>query len=132
MRKFYNFKKKYFDFSSALNLIGNIFFCYCIIIASALIIFSLMTIECEVTGSSMQPTLNRKGGNKSDIAYVNKLDHDYEYGDIVVIDLVDVIGYVVSDEIVIKRVVGLPGDVIDIVNVDGQYKLSVSLLNDYE
>ena len=32
----------------------------------------------------MQPTLNRKGVYKSDIAYVNKMDHDYDYGDIVV------------------------------------------------
>ena len=115
MKTFYNFKNKFCWDRVVLNLIANLIFAYSIIIAASLIMFSFVSIECEVSGSSMQPTLNYKGSNKSDTAYVNRFDHDYEYGDIVVVDL--------GNDKVIKRVIGLPGDTIDFVSYKDTYKL---------
>lgn len=97
-----------------IMLISNFIFGFFILSALALMCFSLCIIECEVVGTSMQPNLNAKGGQKSDIAYVNKFDHDYEYGDIVVIEG--------AKEIIIKRVMGLPGDIIDIVKIEDEFK----------
>lgn len=100
-----------------LNFLGNLFFCYCVIICLSLILFSAVTIECKVNGSSMQPTLNGVDEKKSDFVYVNIYDQNYSYGDIVVID-VDW-----DEEPIIKRIVGLPGDTIDIVNENNTWKL---------
>jgi len=100
-----------------LNFLGNLFFVYCLIICIALILFSTITIECKVNGSSMQPTLNGLDEHKSDYVYVNIHDNDYSYGDIVVIN-VDW-----DEEPIIKRIVGLPGDEIDIVNNGVEWKL---------
>lgn len=103
-----------------LNFIGNLFFTYCIIIALALIVFSSITIECSVVGPSMQPTLNAdlKAGN--DIVYVNKLDRDFSYGDIIVIEVSE------NKDPLIKRVIGVGGDIIDIVLTDAGYKLEIN------
>jgi len=103
-----------------LVLIGNLFFVLCLMSASALIIFSSVTIECEVIGSSMQPTYNDDIKNGHDVVFVNQYNHDYDYGDIVVID-------VGEDDPIIKRVIGLPGDIIDIVySEDYGYKLQLN------
>ena len=115
MKTFFNFNKNQQTDKVILNLVSNLIFVYCVILSFIVIMFSLVTIECEVVGTSMQPNLNIKGAHKSDTAYVNKYDHDYEYGDIIVIDL--------DNEIVIKRVIGLPGDIIDIVEYSDTYKL---------
>lgn len=98
-----------------LNFWGNLFFTYCLIVALVLIFFSFVTIECDVSGTSMQPTLNKMGGEKSDIVFVNKYDLDFDYGDIVVIKTVN--------DPIIKRVVGLGGDIVDIVLQDNIYYL---------
>jgi signal peptidase I len=87
-------------------LLSNLIFVYAIIIALALIIFSTATIECKVNGGSMKPTYNNIA-NKNDYVYVNKFNDDYKYGDVIVI--------YTDSEPIIKRIVGLPGDVIDIV-----------------
>lgn len=114
MKKFYNLKKQNMEEKLLIMLISNFIFGFFILSALALMCFSLCIIECEVVGTSMQPNLNAKGGQKSDIAYVNKFDHDYEYGDIVVIEG--------AKEIIIKRVMGLPGDIIDIVKIEDEFK----------
>lgn len=118
-----NFNKKAFF----LNFIANLFFVYCVIVALALIMFSSVTIECEVDGTSMQPTLNCNWGDKnndSDIVYVNKFDRDFEYGDIIVINAEE------NKDHIIKRVIGVAGDEIDVVerNIDGgkEYKLEIN------
>lgn len=100
-----------------LNFLGNLFFCYCLIVCLALILFSAITIECKVNGTSMQPTLNGIHEKKNDYVYVNIYDNDYAYGDIVVIK-VDW-----DNEPIIKRIVGLPGDTIDIVYDVNEWKL---------
>lgn len=99
-----------------LEFLGNLFFVYCIITSLVLILFSSVTIECEVDGSSMYPTLNNNyGSSKNDVVFVNIYNKDFDYEDIVVIN---------TDKYkIIKRVVGLPGDTINIVLKDNQYLL---------
>ena len=116
----FNVKKKTGFYYLYLNFVANLFFVYCMIIAIALIVFSLITIKCEVIGASMQPTYNKdlKAGN--DVVYVNSLDKDYGFGDIVVID-------VGKDDPIIKRIIGLPGDVIDVIFDENiGYKLEIN------
>lgn len=98
------------------EFLGNLFFCYCVIFALALILFSSVTIECEVIGSSMYPTLNNTlNSRKNDVVFVNVYDKDLEYLDIIVVKT--------ETDNIIKRVVGLAGDKIDIVKVENQYLL---------
>ena len=68
----------------------------------------------------MRPTLNEYSGveNKQDVVYVNTCDKTVTYGDIVVCDT--------SKDAIIKRVIGLPGDIIDIVLSGGEYKLELN------
>ena len=56
---------------------------------------------CFVHGQSMEPTLSDK-----DIVLVKKYNLDLHYGDVVVIKT--------NGEVIIKRIVGLPGDTIKI------------------
>lgn len=111
----FNIKKRTFT-KVFLNYLGNLFFIYCVIISIALIFFSFVTMENEVDGPSMQPTLNRISGDKHDYVYVNLYDHDYNYEDIIVLDNNEGVK-------VIKRIVGLPGDKIDIVLDGHEFKL---------
>lgn len=103
-----------------MRFVGNLFFALSLIIAIALILFSSVTIECTVVGPSMQPTLNADLKAGSDVVYVNKYDRDFAYGDIVVIDLG------AKQDPLIKRVIGVGGDIIDVVYVDGGYKLEIN------
>ena len=117
-KKTFNFQlNTYNKFVSAF--FSNLFFVYSLIIAVALILFSSSTIECEVVGDSMKPTYNQTE-NINDIVYVNKYDNDYTYGDIVVIDSED------NSKPIIKRIVGIPGDTIDIVFSINCYYLEVN------
>lgn len=103
-------------YKKILTFLGNLFFAYAVIIAFALILFSCVTIECDVIGSSMKPTYNNYPSDKvHDVVYVNKADKDLHYKDIIVLST--------DDESIIKRVIGLSGDVIDIVFSDGEYKV---------
>ena len=110
---FINYKKN--PNKIVYTFFGNLIFVYCIMIAIALMVFSYTTIECEVAGASMQPTLNKTHESKHDTVYINKYDKDYEYGDIVVIST--------TNDAIIKRIVGLSGDIVDFVKVNGVYKL---------
>lgn len=115
MIKEFDLTKPSFD-KFCLKLLSNLIFAYTIVIALGLIIFSTATIECKVNGESMKPTYNIID-NTNDYVYVNKFNHNYKYGDIVII--------YTDEEPIIKRVVGLPGDIIDIVFDDesGVYRL---------
>ena len=119
-------KKKLYDYeklnrirSEILRVIGNIFFCFSFVIAIALIFFSSVTSECIVVGSSMVPTYNADDKAGNDIVFVNKYDDDYERGDVVVIELPNA-------EPIIKRVIGVGGDIIDIVLTADGYKLEIN------
>ena len=106
--------------AKVLNLIGNLFFCVCIVIGAALIIFSSVTIECVVMGSSMSPTLNKDVKNGSDVVYVNEYKRDFKFGEIIVVNIAD-------KDPIIKRVIGVAGDVIDIVYLENDgYKLEIN------
>lgn len=94
------------------------FFC---IISLFFIAFSYIYTSTPVTGISMQPTLNEKGRDKSDIVYINRLAK-YSHGDIIV-----TINPTDRSEYIIKRVIGLQGDVINIVkHSDSEYSLVVN------
>jgi len=99
-----------------IKLLSNLIFVYAVIIALGLIIFSTATIECKVNGYSMKPTYNNIP-NTNDYVYVNKFDNDYNYGDVVVI--------YTNEDPIIKRIIGLPGDIIDVVldENSGVYRL---------
>ena len=106
----------------ALEFLSNAIFIFFIIISSAFIIFSVVYKSTSVIGESMQPTLNPKGGYKSDIVYVNKFA-GFKFGDIIVIKQENS-----ANEYIIKRVIGLPSDVINIVfdSSDATYKLIIN------
>jgi signal peptidase I len=90
------------------------------IIAIALIVFSSTTLECLVLGSSMQPKYNSDLKAESDVVYVNTLDKDIQLGDIIVIDAGD-------KDPIIKRVIGVAGDIIDVVfDESSGYKLEIN------
>ena len=121
IKSFQKFNNKKTLFKVFLDFFANLFFTYCVIIGLALILFSSVTIECVVRGSSMLPTLNNYTGNKTDIVFVNTCDKDITYGDIVVCD-----AHGDVDNDIIKRVIGLAGDIIDIVYHDNEYKLELN------
>ena len=56
---------------------------------------------CFVQGDSMSPTLNH-----GDMVFINKLDSEFNYNDIIVIKK--------NNNTIIKRIVGLPNDTIKI------------------
>lgn len=116
-----NFQQKKFNKKTFfLNFVGNLFFVYCVIVGLALVLFSSVTIECVVVGPSMQPTLNKDLKMGQDVVYVNKYSRDFSYGDIVVVDTLD------GSDPIIKRVIGVGGDEIDVVETSDGYKLEIN------
>ena len=85
----------------------------CAYIALFIIGFTFIYESAPVYGVSMQPTLNSLGSTKSDTVYINKFSK-IDYGDIVVIQKKSSIDI----NHIIKRVIGLPGDIIEIKQVD--------------
>lgn len=79
-------------------------------------LFSSVTIECNVDGNSMCPTFNNNySSSQHDVVFVNTYDNDIDYKDIVVVQ---------TDTVkIIKRVVGFAGDKISIVKVGNEYLL---------
>lgn len=107
MDKSFRIQRKPTLYEWLIAFVGNVFFYTCLMVAFGLVVFSVGLVECEVTGASMQPTLNKLSETKHDIVYLNKFDKNYSRGDIIVLDR--------GDEAIIKRIIGLSGDVIDIV-----------------
>lgn len=85
----------------------------CAYIALFIIGFTFIYESAPVYGVSMQPTLNPLGSNKSDTVYINKFS-EINYGDIVVLAKKSSIDI----NHIIKRVIGLPGDTIEIKQVE--------------
>lgn len=113
-----------------VQYICRAFVLMCAIIASFIICFTITYETAPVYGSSMQPTLNKLGSTKSDVVYIHKFGK-VTYGDIVVIEKKS--GTDVDH--IIKRVIGMPGDVIEI-KQDDNYEISVyrngeKLVEDY-
>lgn len=103
-----------------LNLVGNMFFCICVVIAIALMAFSNAITECIVVGSSMVPTLNKDTHLGNDTVFVNEYLRDFSYGDIVVVDLGE------DSTPIIKRIIALEGDVVDVVENGDTYKIEIN------
>lgn len=106
--------------SRFLNLIGNMFFVICVIIAGALGVFATTITECVVVGSSMVPTYNKDPHTGNDIIYVNKCLRDFTYGDVVVVDIGE------DYTPIIKRIVAMEGDTVDIVENGDTYWLEIN------
>lgn len=102
-----------------LNSIANIILSFCFVIVIMLFVFSCITAECVVVGASMVPTYNSDSKADNDIVFVNKYDNDYKYGDIVVVNIE-------NHDPIIKRVIGVGGDIIDIVSTEYGYKLEIN------
>lgn len=115
MKKTFEIQGEKTIFSWLCAYLGNLFFMTCLFIAIALVTFSLSLVECEVTGTSMQPTYNRTSGDEHDLVYMNKFDDSYSYGDIIVVET--------AGGPIIKRIIGMPGDTFDVVYFDGEYVL---------
>lgn len=69
----------------------------------ALFIITHIVCLATIVGTSMLPTLD-----SGDIVILNKLPQEYNRFDIIVID--------VADELIVKRVIGTPGDTVHIRN----------------
>lgn len=114
-------KKKLSWTNLVIGFLGNLFLIYCVAIGLMLIVFSSLTIECTVVGASMKPTFNSDSRKSNDVVFVNMYDRSFDYGDIIVVDVDG------RSDPIIKRVVGVAGDVIDIVlDSDNLYKLQIN------
>lgn len=95
------------------DFLSKAFIIVCCIFSIFLLSFTIVYDYAPVYGVSMQPTLNKLGGTKSDNVYINKFAK-IDYGDIVVVEKFE------YNEVnhIIKRVIGLPGDIIEILKDD--------------
>lgn len=89
-----------------------------VVIVSALVIaLTIRTFVLQqfyISGPSMEPTLFQ-----DDRVLVNKLSyrlHDVQRGDVVVFDRITTDGEIVRHDDLIKRVLGLPGDTVEIID----------------
>lgn len=104
------FKKQYKN----LNFFVSIFFLF------LSIVLTFFVAPAYVSGSSMEPTLHDK-----DILFLNKLDRDFTTNDIVVFRSNTL------KKSLIKRIVGVPGDTVYMVNGD-LYVNDILIEGEYE
>lgn len=112
-----------------IEVLGRLFVVVCLIISVFMVGFTIIYDSAPVNGVSMQPTLNKLGGTKSDIVYINKFAK-VDYGDIVVVKRTEYN----ETTYLIKRLLGLPGDRINIKkDTDGifVYRNGEKLVEDY-
>ena len=102
------FQRKKFPLGEILTWILLLFLCYVVVVFYC---FSDYFEAVAVDGDSMLPTYNSAGGQ--DTVYVH--EDSFTYGDVVLIDI--------GDKVIIKRVIGLPGDQIQIKKLDGDYRI---------
>ena len=96
------------------------FLIFCVFVAIFVFMVNFVYETAPVSGPSMENTFNQYGDDLNDTVIINTL-MKYNYGDIVVVDVTKKNSK--TKEFHIKRIVGMPGDVIDIVDVDGNYYL---------
>lgn len=99
----------------------TILICVMSVFAIINVTFNFVYIRSEVHQSSMQPTLNKytKGDEAGDTVYCNKFSK-LQRGDIVI---ASVQWY---SEYIIKRLVGMPGDELEIIDEGNKYSLYVN------
>lgn len=96
------------------------FLIFCIFVAGFVFMVNLVYETAPVSGPSMENTFNKFGDAMNDTVIINTF-MKYDNGDILVIDVTKENSK--TKEFHIKRVVGMPGDIIDIVEIDGNYFL---------
>ncbi|MCK9574362.1 MAG: signal peptidase I [Clostridia bacterium] len=99
------------------NLMNVLFVAFVLFTILSSIFSSIYTLS-TVIGPSMKPTLNITGSNNSDVVYVNG-NSNVMHGDIAVIEK--------TTYYVIKRVIALPGDTINIVEDENWNGVNVNL-----
>ena len=97
-------------FSEAVRWIVEI----CVVISFALLLIWCFGVRVEISGHSMEPSMN-----EGDVVLLDRVS--YRLGDV---DRFDAVGYMRDDTLAVKRVVGLPGETVQIVNgtvlIDGE------------
>lgn len=96
------------------------FLIFCVFVAGFIFMVNVVYETAPVSGPSMQNTFNQYGDDMNDTVIINTF-MKYGHGDIVVIDVTKENSQ--TKEFHIKRIVGMAGDVIDIVEIDGDYFL---------
>jgi len=91
-----------FDVSSVIWIFFTVFY-----LASIIICF-----PARVSGSSMEPNFYSK-----DILFVRKSNAKLERFDVVFINITSE-KYIISDDYILKRIIGLPGDTVEVINND--------------
>lgn len=116
---------------SFLNNLSNLLFLFVVAVFLVFMQFSSVYTGMAVRGPSMMPTFNSDyvdNPEKEDIVYYTPLENnDYQRGDIIIAKTYD-------NKDIIKRVIGLPGDVITIkIDYDYYYVFvnGVKLQEDY-
>ena len=79
-----------------------------VVISLALLVIWSFGARVEVSGHSMEPTLN-----EGDVVLLNRVS--YLTGDV---ERFDAVGFYRDDKLIVKRAVGLPGETVQIVNGD--------------
>lgn len=97
------------------KIIKNTLYTLVIVAAVAVLITTLLMPVLQISGTSMEPTLNNE-----DIVVLLKTD-DLERGDLC--------GFSYSNKILIKRTIGLPGDII-FIDSDGSVYVNGVLLDE--
>lgn len=95
------------------------FLILCVFFAGFVFMVNIVYETAPVSGVSMQNTLNMYGDEMNDTVIVN-IFMKYGIGDIVIVDRSTSNS---KKDLHIKRIVGMPGDIIDIVQIDGNYYL---------
>ena len=90
-----------------MKIVKNSYKSILIIAAAAIAAFAVnhfLVSAVRIVGNSMQPVLN-----KNDWVLVSRLPFEPEYGDIVIFQKPDV-----TDEAIVKRIIGVPEDTVEI------------------
>lgn len=102
-----------------IETLSKWFLIFCVFVAGFVFMVNLVYETAPVDGPSMQNTLNMYGDEMYDTVVVN-IFMKYGNGDIVIIDRSS---SALTKEFHVKRIVGMPGDVLDIIEVNGNYFL---------
>lgn len=97
----------------SVRTVGRLLVGVVIAVVAALLLRTYVVAPYYIPSASMEPTLHGCQGCNNDHVLVDKLSyktHDLRRGDVVVFRKPD--AWQVSDKVIIKRVIGLPGDVL--------------------